>query len=78
MSCGLENDNKYYNVVSLASIINSYLSLQVAYPDNLQPCLLSELLALRGQWLYFAPPIDGKSPSFTVPGFINVVLKRVE
>ena len=53
--------------------------IQAAYPDNLQPCLLQELLALQGQWLYFVPPVSGKSPSFTLPGILNnVILKRIQ
>ena len=54
-------------------------NLQVAYPDNIQLCLFRELLALQGEWLYFAEPINGKSPSFAVPGYLNnIVFHRIQ
>ena len=53
--------------------------MQIAYPDSAEPCLTRELLALQGQWLYFASPVNGTSPSFTIPGILNyAVLKRVQ
>ena len=42
------------------------------FPDNVQPCFLQELIALKGQWLYFSEPVDGKSASFTIPGYLSI------
>ena len=53
-----------------------YINLQVAYPDNIQPCLLREGMALQEEWMYFAEPVNGKSASFTIPGYLNNVVFR--
>lgn len=58
-------------------VLNSFI--QIALLDNAQPCLIQELVALQDQWLHFAEPMDEKSPSFTMPGYLNnVVFQRIQ
>lgn len=55
------------------------LLLQIEFDDSLLPCLNEQLLATKGEWLYF-DPVNGKgvSPKFTIPGvFTGITFTRV-
>ena len=55
---------------NLVPCIRSLYPLQIDFPDNLQPCLELELLAMRHEWLMFdAKDKSGVSPGFTIPGY---------
>ena len=44
-------------------------SLQISFPDYLQPCLEAELLAMRRAFVVFRPPTSSSvCPGFTIPG----------
>lgn len=50
------------------------------YPDSLSSCLVSELTASQGEWVYFDPNYkSGKSPGFMIPGlYQDVYFKRIK
>ncbi len=56
-----------------------YIKLQIQYDDNLQPCLISELTAAKGEWLYFSPgKNNAPSPLFTIPGlYVGINFVRI-
>lgn len=51
--------------------------LQMFAPPELLPCITGELLALSGEWVYFANLQDGVYHTVAVPGSIfGIELKR--
>jgi CubicO group peptidase (beta-lactamase class C family) len=69
------------NGAAVTSAILAYkapLRFQISYPDSLQTCLESQLLAERRAFVVFRPPVDSSvCPGFTIPGsFPGVLFER--